>query len=375
LENEATEAERKGLQGMSVTHRWRKEPGARVEGSRPLDGLKVQAPCVVRVPEGGYRLFYTAVGPAKPYATCQGYILSAFSCDGLQFDPEPGIRVAPQPAVPHMTLRVLAPTVARCADGHWRMYFESRGSADRPTVICSAVSDDLLHWKHEDGIRLEGFDGVGGPRYLLLPDGRGRIYCFASEPVAVASGHEDRRQSIVSAASSDGLNFAFEPGYRLRDRQAEHDTAGITAAEVIPPQGNDSWTMFFSAWQDVPAGTEVPLHPSRDPDAANTGLSDDFSATSIASDMAGYRSRIFTAYSQDGLVWERAGCVIEGGGYNSDELDAVHSEDMSLVEIGDCLYRMYYAACDRNGNWRIASAVAEMNSQVRSISDRRREPT
>lgn len=63
------------------------------------------------------------------------------------------------------------------------------------------------------------------------------------------------------------------------------------------------------------------------PDAANTGFSEDFAATSIASDMAGYRSRIFTAYSQEGLVWERerAGCVIEGGGYNSDELDAVHS--------------------------------------------------
>ena len=60
---------------MTVTHRWRKEPGSRVQGSRPLDELKVQAPCVVRVPEGGYRIFYTAIGPAKPYATCQGYIL------------------------------------------------------------------------------------------------------------------------------------------------------------------------------------------------------------------------------------------------------------------------------------------------------------
>ena len=77
-------------------------------------------------------------------------------------------------------LRVLAPTVTRCADNRWRMYFESRGSADRRTVICSAVSDDLIRWRHEDGIRLEGFGGVGGPRFLSLPDGRGRLYCFAS---------------------------------------------------------------------------------------------------------------------------------------------------------------------------------------------------
>ena len=338
---------------MSIKYRWRKERGARVQGARPLDELKVQAPCVARVPDGGYRLFYTAIGPAKPYATCQGYILSAFSNDGMQFDPEPGIRVAPQPAAPYMSLRVLAPTVARCSDGRWRMYFESRGSADRPTVICSAVSDDMLHWTHEDGIRLQGYDGVGGPRFLSLPDDRGRIYCSASD----AFNHEDRRKGIVSAVSSDGLNFAFEAGCRLRDRQTQYDSAGITAAEVVPLHDNDDrWTMFFSAWQDVPAGTEVPLHPCHDPDAAN---SEDFAAKSIATDIAGYRSRIFMAHSHDGLVWERAGCAIEGGGYSSDELDAVHSEDMSLIEIEDGQYRMYYAACDRNGNWRIASARTE----------------
>ena len=72
---------------MSVLRRWRKEPGVRLQGSRSLDRLKVQVPCVVRVPTGGYRLFYTAVGPAKPYAMCQGYILSAFSDDGLEFRP------------------------------------------------------------------------------------------------------------------------------------------------------------------------------------------------------------------------------------------------------------------------------------------------
>ena len=305
--------------------------------------------------------FYTAVGPAKLYATCQGYILSAFSDDGLQFHAEPGMRVTPQPAVPHMALRVLAPSVTRCADGRWRVYFESRGSADRATVICSAVSDDMLHWEHDEGIRLQGFDGVGGPRYLSLPDGRGRLYCFASEFGSGGVKAGDRlSQSIVSAVTSDGLDFAFESGYRMGDKQADYDTAGITAAEVIPPQATDeNWTMFFSAWQDVPATTVIPLHPSQDPDAGTNGLSADFAAASIASDMAGYRSRIFVAHSPDGLTWERVQCVIEGAGFDSDELDSVHAEDMSLIKIGDGQYRMYYAACDRSGNWRIASAVTE----------------
>ena len=116
---------------------------------------------------------------------------------------------------------------------------------------------------------------------------------------------------------------------------------------------------MFSAWQDVPPGTAVPTHPSEDPNAVASGLSEDFAAASIASDMAGYRSRIFVAYSADGLVWNRARSAIEGPGYGREGVDAVHAEDMSLVQIGDGKYRMYYAACDKDGNWRIASAVTE----------------
>jgi hypothetical protein len=87
---------------MSLRNQWRKEDGPRLAGSRPLDSAKLQAPGIARKPGGGFRLFYTAVGPAKPYPACQGYILSASSEDGLSFRPEPGIRVAPQPALPHM---------------------------------------------------------------------------------------------------------------------------------------------------------------------------------------------------------------------------------------------------------------------------------
>lgn len=342
-----------------VTHRWRNEPGPRLQGSRTLDSAKLQAPCIVPIPAGGFRLFYTAVGPAKPFPTCQGYILSARSDDGLVFHTEPGIRLAPQPALPHMSLRLIGATVTRWADGRWRMYFEARGPAEQPTVICSAISADMLNWTFEDGIRLQGLGGLGGPRYLPLPDGRGRLYCFGSEFGPGGPRHGIRlSQSVVSAITSDGRCFELEPGYRLRDKEAAYDSAGITAAEVIPPSAAGApWAMFFSAWQNVPPGTAVPVHPSQDPDAETDGMSVDFAAASIASDMAGYRSRIFVAYSPDGLSWTRAGCVIEGQGYGAEGLDAVHAEDMTLIRIGEHQYRMYYAACDKDGNWRIASAV------------------
>ena len=344
---------------MGITHQWQREPGPRLQGSRPLDSSKLQAPCITPNPSGGFRLFYTAVGPEKPFRACQGYILSAVSDDGLKFRKEPGIRVAPQPDLPHLCLRVLAPTITQCADGRWRMYFEARGAADRPTVICSAVSSDMLHWEHEEGIRLQSDGGVGGPRYLPLPEGRGRLYCFNSEfgPGGPASGQR-LSQGVVSALSSDGLDFDLEPGYRMQSGQTEYDAVGITAAEVIPPKGaGNPWTMIFSAWQDVPPGTVVPMHPSQDPNAVAKGLSDDFATASIASDLAGYRSRIFVAYSTDGLVWERGGCAIDGEGYDGEGLDAVHAEDMSLIEIDENRFRMYYAACDNKRSWRIASAV------------------
>ncbi|NKB69688.1 MAG: hypothetical protein GKR89_21675 [Candidatus Latescibacteria bacterium] len=336
-------------------HPWRKEPGPRVSGDRPLDSAKVQAPCIVRAPEGGFRLFYTAVGPGKPFPRCQGYLLSAVSEDGLVFTEEPGIRLAPQPELDHVSLRVLAPSIAPCSGG-WRMYFEGRGPASRPPVICSAVSTDMLHWELEEGIRLQNLGGLGGPRYLPLAQG-GRLFCCSREfgPGGRLAGPK-LSTSVISARTLDGLHFDIEPGYRLRDGQSDWDGAGITAAEAIVPLADGPWTLIYSAWQDVPPGTQVPPHPSQDP-AAEGSL--DFAAFSIASDLAGYRSRIFVAHSGDGLSWEAGQCIVEGGGYQSADLDGVHAEDMSVIALDDGRYRMYYAACDRAGNWRIASAVNE----------------
>jgi hypothetical protein len=246
------------------------------------------------------------------------------------------------------------------------MYFEARGPATQATVICSAVSTDMLQWEVEEGIRLQAMDGVGGPRYLALPNGRGRLYCFASQfgPDGL-SGGKRVSQSVISAVTSDGLHFEVEPDYRLRDKQAAYSSAGITAAEVQPPNAaDDCWTMFFSAWQDAPAEITRMVHPSLDIQAVANGRSADFAAASIAADMSGFRSRIFAASSVDGLAWETAGCVIEGTGYGGEGLDAVHAEDMSLVEIGPGRYRMYYAACDSCGNWRIASAVGSRGSRI-----------
>lgn len=344
---------------MELFKTWIKEDGPRLQGSRDLDSAKLQSPCIVRLPSGGYRLFYTAVGPAKPFPDCQGYILSAVSEDGLNFQKEPGIRLAPQPKIPHMSLRVISPSVTMCADGRWRMYFESRGPASIPTVICSAISSDMLNWELEEGIRWQAPGGVGGVRYLALPDGRGRFYCFESVYGPGGPSHGTRvSQSIVSAITSDGVSFEREPDVRVRDNQSELDSAGITTGEVLAPtQAGGPWTMFLSAWQVPSSGAVLPVHPSHDVDAIANGRSADFAAASIAADMSGFRSRIFVAYSDDGLKWGPMQLVLEGDGYGGEGLDAVHAEDMSLIQIAPGRYRMYYAACDARGKWCVASAI------------------
>ena len=323
---------------MGIKNKWKKEEGWRLLGARSIDSAKSQAPGIVQLPGGGYRLFYTAVGPEKPFATCQGYILSAFSQDGLAFVPEEGIRVAPQPELADMALRVLAPSVA-AYEGGWRMYFEARGDASLPTVIASAVSEDMLVWELEQGIRLQGPGSVRAPRYLASA---GRLYCCD------AAG-------IISARTDNGVDFELETGHLLQPAGSEFETGGYSAGEVVPlGDGDGEWTMFYSAWQDVPPGIAVPPHPSRD-----SSLSEDFAAASIASDMAGFRSRIFSAHSADGAVWKRGECVVAGAGYGEEGVDAVHAEDMSLVALDDGRFRMYYAACDKDGLWGIASAITE----------------
>jgi hypothetical protein len=330
---------------------WHKEPGARLGGTRELDRSKVQAPCIVRAPKGGFRLFYTAIGPGKPFADCQGYILSAVSQGGLAFEPEEGIRISPDRSIPHLSLRALAPSILALPDGGWRMYFEARGPAARPTVICSAVSRDQMTWRLEQGTRLAAGGHVGAPRVSMRADGRVLLLVFR---------RDDAGTSVIGATSSDGLSFSVEPGVMLRGGTNELDAVGITAAEIVPPAvTGEPWVMVYSAWQDRPADSPPPpLHPSLDPAAIATGRSADFAAASIAADMSGYRSRIFAATSHNGVHWTPGEVVIEGDGYGGKDIDAVHAEDMSVIALGDGRYRMYYAACDAQGAWRIASAIS-----------------
>ncbi|MDI6840965.1 MAG: hypothetical protein QMD71_09000 [bacterium] len=174
-----------------IFSQWVKEPGIRIE-----DG---SVPYVISVGDTAFRLYY-----CNP----QG-ILSAFSNNGLNFVPEPGIRIVPGDSMERM---VADPTLVKIENGY-RMYYKGATGPGGPGQarhrIFSAISSDGLNWTKE-GLRYENlnypdYGWTSVPDAIILPDRRIRIYCTS------ATG------GIRSIISSDGLDFIPEDGIRLPD--------------------------------------------------------------------------------------------------------------------------------------------------------------
>lgn len=182
-----------GSETASIT--WTKDNGARV-----TDG---SVPYIYKLSDGRYRLYYCG----------QGGILSAVSTDGLAFNKESGIRIAPANGFEAV---VCDPTLIELADGRVRMYYKGADSSQGGPgqsihKIFSAVSTDGLNFTRE-GLRIDsektddrGWASV--PEAIKLSDGRVRIY--------YVTGDSEANNGIASAISSDGLTFTKESGARV----------------------------------------------------------------------------------------------------------------------------------------------------------------
>ena len=292
---------------------WTKDPKIAIDLDTPLDSTKILTPNVVRIPTGGYRMYYTGLGPAHPDPNVQCYILSAHSDDTKTWVKDPGIRIDLHP--PHATSRTLCPDVVPLPDKRWRMYFEAR-SGERTTVILSALSSDGLQWELEPGIRF-GDDqwSYGTPRCLYLAGGGCRLYFHRyTHPLS----HElNVGNHIISAYSGDGLHFEEDPGVRI-DQETERETFSVYAPEVLR-LGDGTYRMYYAAWtQEIPGG-------------------------------------IFTATSTDGLEWEKdpEPCVDL-----DTELDCDMVSEPCVIELDDGRSRLFYEARDGKGQCRILSATS-----------------
>jgi len=326
-----------GFAGTKAVHYIEKDPGLEcikdpqiaIDLDTPLDSEKILTPNVIRLPKGGFRMYYTGRGPARLVRESIGYILSAFSTDGLNWQKEPGVRIDVHK--PDAALKVLCPDVIPLPDGRWRMYYEAR-TPNRPTAILSAVSVDGLEWQREPGVRVSNPQwSYGTPRclYFESPNApsklRYRLY-FHHYSYPLRSGL-DAQNHIISAISDDGLNFEIEPDIRIAQEDAKRESYAVYAPEVIR-LGNGTYRMYYSGWSTEIAGS------------------------------------IFSATSPDGLVWKRnPGPILD--------LDRpLHCNMVSepcVIELDDGRCRMYYEAQDSQGNCRILSATPSCVDGIASI--------
>ncbi len=299
---------------------WIKDPEVSIGPDTPLDSLSILTPNVVRLPRGGFRMYYTGFGPGRVVEESQGYILSAVSRDGLIWQKEPGIRLDVHE--PDATRRVLCPDVIPLPDGRWRMYFEAR-SGDRPTVVLSAISPDGLEWEREAGVRVADSEwSFGSPRCIYVespeePDGRGYRLYFHHYSNPLRSGL-DAQNHIISAISDDGLQFEMEPGIRIAQESAERESYAVYAPEVIR-LSDGSYRIYYSGWSDD------------------------------------IRGGIFSASSLDGLNWIKD----EGPLLDLDRpLDCRMVSEPCVINLDDGRCRLYYEAEDQDGRRRILSATS-----------------
>jgi hypothetical protein len=279
------------------------------------------SPRVLRLHDGTYRMYYSQMLPrdghpagANDYDHATTRILSAVSADGAAWLPEPGVRLSSHEGGAG-DYRVVSSEVAPATDGGFRMYYECcRGPQSIQNSILSAYSSDGLDWRLEPGVRLElAGRNLASPRIVHFPDGTCRLYCL------------DRGRGIISAGSSDGLNFRVEPGLRVAQGDAL-DALTAFAPEIVQV-ANAGYVMYYAGYS-----------------AAN-------------------RAHILRAESDNGLDWRKSfAAVISPGG----RWDAAKCSEMCVYPLPSNAgprYRMVYEACDgtavnERGVWRIASATS-----------------
>jgi hypothetical protein len=110
--------------------KWIMDPGVRVESA----GHNYASPRIVFLEGGRCRMYLFDRG--------QG-IISLLSSDGLEFRPEPGLRIAQDG--PYDTLCTFASEIVRVAGAGYVMYYAGYGHASRADIL-RAVSSDGLNW-------------------------------------------------------------------------------------------------------------------------------------------------------------------------------------------------------------------------------------
>jgi len=209
--------------------------------------------------------------------------------------------------------RLLGPSIIQCADGSYRMYLQA-ASIGRNSIIVSAVSSDALEWARESGARLQlNETDLGSPCCVDFND-RLRLYYHHYE---AQYPHKGVRH-IRSATSGDGIHFTPEPGARINQDQPD-ESYSVYAPDVHPT--SNGWFMFYSAWPNYHHGA------------------------------------IKAAESKDGIHWKSKRIILTP----SRSREAIVSEPC-MTSLPDEDFRLLYEAKENDGIWRIHMAKIKESS-------------
>ncbi len=138
------------------------------------------------------------------------------------------------------------------------------------------------------------------PSVVRLPDGRYRMYVNGGPG-----------KGIVSYVSNDGLSFTPEEGMRLTEGAKGALDCAASHPWVVPMAGG--YRMYYQG-----------------------------DSNCVQGDMGGQQHafRIFSAFSSDGLAFEREGVRVETGG-TTGLTEAAHGR---VLRLADSTYRMYFSA-------------------------------
>jgi sucrose-6-phosphate hydrolase SacC (GH32 family) len=146
----------------------------------------------------GVRIYYPQSQPIRPTDPTAN-MLSSFSNDGLNFNEDPEIVLAPRSSEYY----VEGPTVFQLSDNTWRMYFNENSVAaamQRDGEIWGASSSDGVTWVRDTSSTLVS-DIEGGPwKQVLHP-------FVLKNPVGGYIMFYNSHSEIFAATSNDGLTW------------------------------------------------------------------------------------------------------------------------------------------------------------------------
>ncbi|MFC1544758.1 hypothetical protein ACFL4X_01190 [Gemmatimonadota bacterium] len=278
-------------------------------------------------------------------------ILSATSSDGINWRRNAGVAVDVKGE--HGSEMVYWPHVVQF-DGFKRMYFMGShlvGGNWRERIL-SAISVQGGEWTIEPGERISPDSEQEGRKVYspwIVPISRGyRMYYSAKNDYG--------RTNILSAVSSDGIEWTREPGIRLSTPSSVFES--VSGPSVI--RRNGDWLMFCTCGTGCISGigkacSEDGLNwvliTERQRDVINPGPRMSACNPSIVQlndgtlrmyfsghDETVNTSRIYVAESRDGNVWDAGRqCLDHSGNYERHGVDFCHA-----VNEADGNWLLYY---------------------------------